>query len=77
MTDKVINIFNKQPVETEVDKSELEEIINELVDTKDTIADLIVIVVTDEDKMFVKSSNMTTETAYYLLGLAKINALTQ
>jgi hypothetical protein len=77
MTSEVISFFDKKPIQTEVDKSEVENIINELVDTKDSIADIIVIVVTDEDKMFVKSSNMTTETAYYLLGLAKINALTQ
>jgi len=75
MTSKIINIFNNKPVETEEDNS-VKETIDELITDKDTIKELIVIAVTFDDEMLVRSSNISRETAYYLLGLAKLEALT-
>lgn len=77
MTDKVINIFNKEPVDTTVDQSEVNEVIDSISEMKDSIQDIIVIISTNDDEMLIKSSNITRETAYFLLGLAQLNALTQ
>jgi hypothetical protein len=77
MTDKVINIFNKEPVETTVDQSEVNEVIDSVLEMRDSIQDIIIIISTNDDEMLIKSSNLTRETAYFLLGLAQLNALTQ
>jgi hypothetical protein len=76
MTNKIVSIFNKQPVETSLDKSEIDEVLKELADKKETFSELLVIAVTEDDEMLIRSANMTRETAYFLLGLAKLNALT-
>lgn len=75
MTDKIVSIFNKQPVNTTTDRAEIEEVIAQLVDMKDTVEELLIISVTKDDEMLVRSGNMTRETAYFLLGLAQLNAL--
>jgi hypothetical protein len=77
MTDKIVNIFNKQPINTTADRSEIEEVITELNEMKDSVEELLIIAVTKEDEMIVRSGNMTRETAYFLLGLAQLNALSQ
>jgi hypothetical protein len=77
MTDKVINIFNKQPVETEADTTGVNETIDNLIELRESLADLLIIGVTKEDQIIVSSSKMSAETAYYLLGVAQFNALTQ
>lgn len=77
MTEKVINIFNKQPIETDLNSEEVQSTINNLVEIRDSVKELIVIAVVDNEEMLISSSNMTKETAYYLLGLAQLNALTQ
>jgi hypothetical protein len=77
MTDKIVNIFNKQPINTTADRSEIEEIITELNEMKESVEELLIIAVTKEDEMIVRSGNMTRETAYFLLGLAQLNALSQ
>jgi hypothetical protein len=76
MTDKkIINIFNKQPVETTVDRSEIDEVLEGLAEMKDSIQEILVITLTKEDEMLVRSGNMTRESAYFVLGLAQFNAL--
>ncbi len=75
MTDKIVSIFNKQPVETTTDRAEIEEVVNQLNDIKDTVQELLIIAVTKDDEMLVRSGNMSRETAYFLLGLAQLNAL--
>jgi hypothetical protein len=77
MTDKIVSIFNKQPVTTTTDRAEIEEVIEELVSMKDKVEELLIIAVTKDDEMLVRSGNMTRETAYFLLGLAQLNALSQ
>jgi hypothetical protein len=77
MTDNVINIFNKQLISSEVDQQEIEDTISSLAELKDSLKEVIFIAVTKDDEMIIRSSNMTRETAYYLLGLAQMNALTQ
>ena len=77
MSDKIINIFNKQPVNNVEDLSEVNEIIDDLNEMKDNISELLLIVLTKDDEMLVKSGNMTRESAYFVLGLAQLNALTQ
>ncbi len=77
MTEKVINIFNKQPIETDLNSEEVQSTINNLVEIRNSVKELIVIAVVDNEEMFISSSNMTKETAYYLLGIAQLNALTQ
>jgi hypothetical protein len=77
MTDKIVSIFNKQPVNSTTDRSEIEEVIEELVSMKDKVEELLIISVTKEDEMLVRSGNMTRETAYFLLGLAQLNAISQ
>ena len=77
MSDKIINIFNKQPVNNVEDLSEVNEIIDDLNKMKDNISELLLIVLTKDDEMLVKSGNMTRESAYFVLGLAQLNALTQ
>jgi uncharacterized protein YwgA len=77
MTDKIVNIFNKQPINTTADRSEIEEVITELNEMKESVEELLIIAVTKEDEMRVRSGNMTRETAYFLLGLAQLNALSQ
>jgi len=77
MTDKIVNIFNKQPVSTNLDRSEIDEVVNQLIEIKDNTQELLIIAVTKEDEMIVRSANMTRETAYFLLGLAQLNALSQ
>jgi uncharacterized protein YwgA len=77
MTDKIVSIFNKQPVTTTTDRAEIEEVLKELDTIKDSIEELLVIAVTKDDEMTIRSGNMTRETAYFLLGLAQLNAITQ
>jgi len=77
MTDKIINIFNKQPIETDLNSEEVQSTIDNLVEIRDSVKELIVIAVTGDEEMLITSSNMTKETAYYLLGIAQLNALTQ
>jgi len=77
MTDKIVNIFNKQPVSTNLDRSEIDEVVNQLFEIKDNTQESLIIAVTKEDEMIVRSANMTRETAYFLLGLAQLNALSQ
>jgi len=77
MSDKIINIFNKQPVNNVEELSEVNEIIDDLNEMKDNISELLLIVLTKDDEMLVKSGNMTRESAYFVLGLAQLNALTQ
>jgi uncharacterized protein YwgA len=77
MTDKIVSIFNKQPVNTTTDRAEIQEVLKELDTIKESIQELLVIAVTEEDEMIVRSANMTRETAYFLLGLAQLNAISQ
>lgn len=77
MTDKIVSIFNKQPVETTTNEAEIEEVLKELDKIKESINELLVIAVTKEDEMLVRSGNMSRETAYFLLGLAQLNAISQ
>jgi len=77
MTDKIVNIFNKQPVantEPEEDTS-LEEVYNDLLEMKESVKEIIVLVVDKEDNMITRSNNMTRESAYFLLSLARNDAL--
>ena len=76
MTDKIVSIFNKQPVETTTDRAELEEVITQLNEMKDDLEEIIIIAVTKDDEMIVRTGSMTRETAYFLLGMAQLNALT-
>ena len=75
MTYKIVNIFNKQPVDTVDDRSEINEVIDELVSMKEEVQEVLMLIVTKDDEMLVRSGNMTRETAYFLLGLAQLNAL--
>ena len=75
MTNKIVNIFNKQPVDTVDDRSEINEVIDELVSMKEEVQEVLMLIVTKDDEMLVRSGNMTRETAYFLLGLAQLNAL--
>jgi len=75
MTDKIVNIFNKQPVKAVDDRSEINEVIDELVSMKEEVQEVLMLIVTKDDEMLVRSGNMTRETAYFLLGLAQLNAL--
>jgi hypothetical protein len=75
MTNKIVNLFNKQPIVTENDRSEIEEVIEELVSMKEEVQELLMLIVTKDDEMLVRSGNMTRETAYFLLGLAQLNAI--
>ena len=75
MTNKIVNIFNKQPVDTVDDRSEINEVIDELVSMKEEVQEVLMLIVTEDDEMLVRSGNMTRETAYFLLGLAQLNAL--
>lgn len=75
MTDKIVNLFNKQPIKNEDNKTELEEVLKELQEVKDSLEDLIVIYVNKDQELTIRSSSMTTESAYYLLGLAQLSAL--
>jgi uncharacterized protein YwgA len=75
MTDKIVSIFNKQPVNTTTDRAEIEEVVTQLNEIKDSVQELLIIAVTKDDEMLVRSGNMTRETAYFLLGLAQLNAL--
>jgi len=76
MTDKkIINIFNKQPIETALDTTEVDDVITGLVEMKDSIQEILVITISKDDEMLVRSGNMTRESAYYVLGLAQFNAL--
>jgi hypothetical protein len=77
MTDKIVSIFNKQPVNTTTDRAEIEEVLKELDTIKESVQELLVIAVTQDDEMIVRSGNMTRETAYFLLGLAQLNAISQ
>jgi hypothetical protein len=72
---KIVNIFNKQPVDTTSDRSEIDEVVNQINDMKESIQELLVIAVTSDDEMLVRSANMSRESAYFLLGLAQLNAL--
>ena len=75
MTDKIVSIFNKQPVNTTTDRTEIEEVVTQLNEMKDNIQELLVIAITKDDEMLVRSGNMTRESAYFVLGLAQLNAL--
>ena len=77
MTDKIVNIFNKQPVASpplESDTS-LEEVYKDLLEIRDSVKEIIVIVVDNDDNMITRSNNMTRESAYFLLSLARNDAL--
>jgi uncharacterized alpha/beta hydrolase family protein len=77
MTDKIVNIFNKQPVETTLDRGELNEVIDDLSQRRDSVDEVLVITIDKDDEMLVRTGNMSRETAYFILGLAQLNALTQ
>jgi uncharacterized alpha/beta hydrolase family protein len=77
MTDKIVNIFNKQPVDSTLDRSELNEVIDDLVQRRESIEELLIISIDKDDEMLVRTGNMSRETAYFILGLAQLNALTQ
>jgi uncharacterized protein YwgA len=72
---KIVNIFNKQPIDTTSDRSEIDEVVNQINDMKESIQELLVIAVTKDDEMLVRSGNMSRESAYFVLGLAQLNAL--
>lgn len=76
MTDKIVNIFNKQPVnnEAEVDNS-VEELFKELEELRPKVKEIITIIIDHEDNMITRSSNMTRESAYFVLSLARNDAL--
>jgi hypothetical protein len=77
MTDKIVNIFNKQPVDSTLDRSELNEVIDDLSQRRDSVDEVLVITIDKDDEMLVRTGNMSRETAYFILGLAQLNALTQ
>ena len=77
MTDKIVNIFNKQPIaSTETEEvSSIEEVYKDLLEVKDSVKEIITIVVDKDDNMITRSSNISRESAYFLLSLARNDAL--
>lgn len=75
MTDKIVSIFNKQPVEATLDKEEVKDLLVELDSMKDELTELLVIALRKDDEMLVRSANMTRESAYFVLGLAQLHAI--
>jgi hypothetical protein len=75
MTDKIVSIFNKQPVEATLNKEEVKDLLIELDSMKDELTELLVIALRKDDEMLVRSANMTRESAYFVLGLARLHTI--
>jgi hypothetical protein len=76
MTSKIVSLFDKQPLETGNNQSEIDEVINGITEVKDNINEILIIAITKDDEMILRSGNMSRESAYFVLGLAQLNALT-
>lgn len=76
MTDKIVNIFNKQPVNPDqTDTDFVKEVLDEVNGMKDELEDIIVLGITKEGELITRASDLTRESAYFVLSIARNAAL--